>query len=72
MTNKSNTLQKAVQLALLTKRLPSEILHLKEEELTLFELDYQLLMQALTNVDEEASKKKKLLELVNKRGTKHE
>jgi len=68
VNSKSETLKKAAQLALLTKRLPSEILGLDEESLCLFELDYQLLMRELEGDEEsDETKKRRMLELLRRK-----
>jgi len=70
VNSKSETLKKAAQLALLTKRLPSEILGLDEESLCLFELDYQLIMRELEGEESPEEKKNKIIELLEKRRKK--
>jgi len=70
VNSKSETLKKVAQLALLTKRLPSEILGLDEESLCLFELDYQLIMRELEGEESPEEKKNKIIELLEKRRKK--
>jgi len=72
VNSNSVTLKKVAQLALLTNRLPSEILGLHEESLMLFELDYLLLSKALMGEDSDAAKLEKMKELLRKRGKKVE
>jgi len=72
VASKSETLKKAAQLALLTNRLPSEILGLDEESLCLFELDYQLITRELEGEESPEEKKNKIIELLEKRRKKLE